>query len=98
MMWWPWAKPSNTSAATTALVLRELQTLNEQVRQMALDFAAFDADLASLKQEVSTVAALITSANQAMADKAADAAALVQREAEIKALRDQLASLTIPAA
>lgn len=64
---------------------------------MALDFTAFDADLSSLKQEVSSIAAAIAAANQATADKAADQAALAQRDADIKALRDQLAALTAPA-
>ena len=63
---------------------------------MALDFTSFDADLASLKQEVSTVATLIQAANQAVADKATDVAALAQRDADLKALRDQLAALTPP--
>jgi hypothetical protein len=79
-------------------ILALLQLVTEKVNSMALDFTSFDADLTSLKQEVAAVATALAAAKQTAADKAADEAALAQRDADIKALRDQLAALTAPAA
>ena len=79
-------------------VMRLLKTLTEKVDKMPLDFAPIDADIASLKQQVAQAVALIQESAANSASAAADAAALAQRDADIKALRDQLAAVLAPAA
>jgi predicted nucleic acid-binding Zn-ribbon protein len=78
-------------------VLLALQALTEKVDKMALDFTSIDADLASLQQEINQVADAVKAGNTAAADNAANVAALAQRDAQIKAMRDQLAAIMAPA-
>lgn len=78
-------------------VLRALQILTEKVDKLMLDFTSIDADLASLQQEINQVSDAVKAGNNAAADNAANVAALAQRDAQIKAMRDQLAAVLAPA-
>jgi len=81
----------------TQQLLSLVQILTAKVDQMALDFTALDADISSLKQEVAQAISLIQANASNAASAAADAAALAQRDADIKMLCDQLAAALAPA-
>ena len=78
-------------------VMRQLKILTEKVDQMVLDFSALDADIASLSSEVAQLISVTKANGTAAADDAANVAALAQRDATIKSLRDQIAAALAPA-
>ena len=83
---------------TNVLVLRSIQALNQKVDTLMaqLDFTSYDADVVSLKSEVAQLISVVQTGNTAAADEAANVAALLARDAEIKALRDQIAAALAP--
>lgn len=92
------AVPQNSAtAADIASVMRQLTTLTQKVDKMALDFTAYDADVVSLKQEIDQLVAVVQASKTASADLAAAQAAIADRDATIKALRDQIVAALAPA-